>query len=175
MFNLQGSAAPSRIVPAGIGKTLRGGFTLIELIILLVLITLCSLVIVPRFLGSREQVIGGAILRDLETKIRYAQYHAVLEGSPYLLQYDRNRKNYQFMKEDAANGTNDWKIIRERWARAKAIPEPFELSARGGSKVCFFPDGSMSGPEISLLCGKREIAVIRFGHSLGTFEIRWKK
>jgi len=152
-----------------------GGFTLIELIILLVLISLCAIVLVPRVGGSRERILGGNLLNDLEARLRYAQYHAVLEDTPFLFQYDRGKKRFEFLRSAPETSREQWLGIRDRWARSKPVPDPFSFEVRGKDNILFFPDGSASESDILLLKNKREIASIRLGRSMGTFEIRWKK
>jgi len=137
-------------------KQTRYGFTLLELLVLLLILGLGALLIIPRFAGSREKLTEDSLLRDLETKIRYAQYHAVLENKRFLFRYDRDKKKYGILKEADENAGKNWIPPSGSWGKSKPVQEPFALSVRRKADILFLPDGSASESDLILLKDKKK-------------------
>jgi len=165
------------IAPQNPRKPLRRsepGFTLLELLVLLLILGLAALLILPRFSGSREKLAENSLLRDLESKIRYAQYHAVLENKRYLFRYDRDKKEYGILREPDESTGESWVAPPGSWGKFNSVTEPLKLTVRKKNDILFLPDGSASESEILVLKNNRDIASLRLGKTLGRIEIRRK-
>jgi prepilin-type N-terminal cleavage/methylation domain-containing protein len=142
------------------------GFTLIELAVTLALVLVLAAIALPRFVEAYGNFQAESILRDLEKEIRYAQYHAVMEGRRLLFRYDRPKNTYELLQEKKEGPSIKWIPLPAPWGRKKKIPDAFTLSAGGKHKILFFPDGTVSETALALRSGSEETAVLEIGRTL---------
>jgi len=129
---------------------LRSGFTLLEMLVVLVILGLSLAVVVPAI----NKGLGGSLedaARDLQVGLRKARSEAVLNKRSVALWVDVRSKSFGL---DSGRGK-------------RSLPRGLEISARvadsenRGSRasVRFFPDGSSTGGRIRLRKGEGSVAV----------------
>lgn len=154
------------------------GFTLLELLVVLVIIATLSAFVGPRLLGS----MGGTQLRvaskKVATSLRYARTQAVSEGVVYVAVLDvesgritiKSRRPATGWEEKASGGDGN---AGEKKKTAYDLPEGIKLEKivsgdtevdSGAPEVLFFPTGGSSGARIVLASerGQRRAVVVDF-------------
>lgn len=121
-----------------VGKTInqlkggkKGGFTLLELLIVMAIIAMAAAVVVTRLNGTSELTYLKAEVRKTIGKLNYTRRLAIIEGKEKLLFFQNDNKT----TEDNA------RIIWE-WGG--------KFSNKAVYKITFYPEGGSSGGELSL-------------------------
>jgi general secretion pathway protein H len=119
------------------------GFTLLELIIVLIIISLVSAFVVPKLTGPLSNLDLKTASKNISSSLRYIRSHAAAEKTTYvaLFDFDQNRLVL-------ANATTsplareDFQISnRAAFDRALADPPDSEKERPGGVKTYKLPDG----------------------------------
>jgi len=146
----------------------HAGFTLVELMVVIVVLTILTAMIVPEFSGTHEEALLRAAGRDLVSAMKYAASQAVTRHQDHRLHIDpvqgaywleaQNRKRAFFRISDSV-GTIDGKIsIRVRrhdpplMDGDEEVPPPrsLALDQLPPEIMHFHADGTADGREILL-------------------------
>lgn len=129
------------------------GFTLIELIVVLVILGLASALIVPR-IGHSELSLLKADMREIISVLNYSRRTAVVRGIPMEAQFFPPAPPNEAGAESANQPLFEKKIgtwvskgASLRWGDAS---EWAETEASQGKTITFYPEGSSSGGELVL-------------------------
>lgn len=128
----------------------ESGFTLIEVLVVLVILALAMAVVVPAI----GKGVGGSLddaARDVQLALRKARSEAVMAQRSTAVLLDVEAKKFRL----------------ERSARQVSLPESIALNARvaeselkdGVAGIRFFPDGSSTGGAFSLARGDSHMSV----------------
>ena len=128
------------------------GFTLLELLVVMVIAALTLAVVLPRLPGVVEDVEVRTAARDLTSALRYARNLAMTKQHETTVQLDLTRRFF------TVDGT-----ARKRSLPAKAdirlvTARTEQVSAERGF-IRFFPDGSSTGGQITLKRADRKYVV----------------
>jgi len=154
------------------------GFTLLELLVVLVIVATLSTFVGPRLLGS----MGGTQLRvaskKVATSLRYARTRAVSEGMLYVAMLDLEGGQIAIESRRPARGREEEASPEDGNAGEKKkktfdLPQGIKLEKvvsgdaevdSGVSEVLFFPTGGSSGARIVLASerGQRRSVVVDF-------------
>ncbi len=120
------------------------GFSLIELIVVLVIAGLAVGVAVPRLVGALGSQQYRAGLRDLVTLLRAARARAASEHQPAAVWIDVEGKRF-----GRDGGGKSWRLPEGTEIELKTIAE--QVVSERIAKIRFFPDGTSSGAELTTL------------------------
>lgn len=141
------------------------GYTLLELLVVLIIISLVSALAVPRLAGSLSGLRFKTTAKKLAASLRYARSQATSEKVTYgaLLQMDENRL---LILVDPAALTETWQdLAGDEEQQGGRVPFIYELppeikiekaesasgeAASGLFSILFFPSGGSTGGEIAL-------------------------
>ena len=141
---------------------MRNGFTLIELLVALVIISIMSAFVVPRFVSPLENTRLKTSVKRIASAMRYASNTSVTEKRAYLVFFDlKNNKlgmmpSEEFEKADIYRLTTDDAVQNFRNYK---LPEKIDLIKDSTTihqlnpqlfAVYFFPNGSSSGGNVIL-------------------------
>jgi len=127
------------------------GFTLIEVGIVLLIISVVLVLVVPRFRDqSHAQLISQT--RKLAATFRFLQQEAILNGRVYRLNFDLDQQRYFVTEADASDPEAEFQQAAGTLMRDVALPSTVQISdvnvPLSGGKVYegvgwvqFFPDG----------------------------------
>ena len=156
-----------------------GGYTLLELLVVLIIISMVSALVAPKLAGSLSSLNFKTTAKRLSASLRYARSQATSEKITYcaLLQIDENRL---FIIADTPALTETLHEIvsdeEQQIARASFVYElPSEIKiekavsaagevASGFFSIFFFPSGGSSGGEVELVNekGRRSKIIVDF-------------
>ena len=155
---------------------MRKGFTLLELLVVLVIISIAAAFVGPRMAGSMSTLTLKTAAKKVAASLRYARSQATSESRPYFVLFDpdKGRLTIKFgqtaTKEDkekeAAEGEQDTgtsegmadEAVKERF-KVYALPEGVRFDRVVSDKnedildvfqIIFFSNGGSSGGEVLL-------------------------
>jgi general secretion pathway protein H len=124
------------------------GFTLIEMIVVIVLIGIVASVVTFAFTrslaGARIQAASG----DLVAALRYTRGQAIVKGEQKVLLLDLEKMSY------LAPGKEERDLPKGMVMRLTTAQQELTSDKAGG--IRFFPDGSSTGGNIAVVLGERE-------------------
>jgi general secretion pathway protein H len=133
-----------RGAPAPGGRA--GGFTLLEILIVLVIITLLLAVVPPMLSGALGTVQLRAAARDLAAGLGRARSAAIASQQEATLVVDVESRSYQVSGERQALQLPDHVAVKLFTAKS-------ELESDSKGAIRFFPDGSSTGGRVTLSHG----------------------
>ena len=150
------------------------GFTLLELIVVLVIISLMSALVVPKLAGPMSNLDLKTAAKKIAASLRYVRSHAASEKATYvaLFDFDKNRLvmidspnpllvkgDFYINNRETFDGTPVEPPENEKDLKAYYLPDGVKL-AKGVSRegdvnsgffqIVFFPSGGSSGGEITV-------------------------
>ena len=155
---------------------MRKGFTLLELLVVLVIISIAAAFVGPQVAGSMSTLTLKTAAKKVASSLRYARSQATSEGRPYFVLFDTDKGRLTIKsgqtatKEDkekeAAEGEQDTgtsegmadEAVKERF-KVYALPEGVRFDRVVSDKnedildvfqIIFFPNGGSSGGEVLL-------------------------
>ncbi len=141
------------------------GFTLLELLVVLVIISLMSVLVVPQLTGSLARMNLQTASKKISASLRYARSRAASEKITYIAVFDFEKNRLSIMtdqeaqtgetlKEDLGDGKEP--VIRSKSydlpdgvKLEKAVSGEDEIDS-GHFQITFFPAGSSSGGDVIL-------------------------
>lgn len=172
------------------------GFTLLELIVVLVIIGLMSALVVPKLMGPMSNLDLKTASKKISASLRYARSHAASEKRTYVAQFDfdRNRLviiNPPWAKEDShmnnrealgktpvelPNSEKDGPGESKTYELpggvklAKGVSREGEVNS-GLFRISFFPSGGSSGGEITVANERGKLYKIMVDFITGTVQL----
>jgi len=123
---------------------LRTGFTMIELIVVIVLMAILAAFAMPRFFG-RGDFEGPAFAQELASAARYAQKLAVVSGCPVELRVIATGYSL-FQPVTPCGGAMTRAVLHPGSGSAFAATVPAGVSVAGGATVTFAASGVPDAP-----------------------------
>jgi general secretion pathway protein H len=139
---------------------LKKGFTLLELMVVLGLISMISVLVVPRLAGSLSKMNGETAARKIAASLRYARSQAVSQKIPYFCRFDfdKNRlivKNWQAEPGNLETESRKLEKIYDLPEGVKLEEVIAEKTDAGVFQIAFYPAGNSSGGEV-IISDERE-------------------
>ncbi len=124
------------------------GFTLVELIAVIVLLAIATAVVTVSFSKSLESAKVRAASRDLVAALRYTRGQAIVKGMQEVLLLDLDNNTYTAPGKPAVKLPKDMTL-------GLTTAETEQTGANAGG-IRFFADGSSTGGHVSVFQGQRE-------------------
>jgi general secretion pathway protein H len=139
-----------RILPPGERNREDAGFSLLELIVVLILIGAAAAMVAPSFTGSIKNLELETSARDLITQMRHARSEAIGRQKVYRVVLDRDGENaFYYLANDFGEEISRVPLASEiRWGI-----EEQELPL----VVSFYPNGRSSGTRFSVRNRQKEM------------------
>ncbi len=124
------------------------GFTMIEMIVVIVLIGIVASVVAFSFSKSLASARVQAASRDLVAALRYTRGQAIVKGEQKILMLNLENNTYE------APGKGSRELPKDMVLRLTTAQKELTSDKAGG--IRFFPDGSSTGGNIAVVLGQRE-------------------
>ena len=161
------------------------GFTLLELLVVVLIIGLISALVMPRMAASLPGVQLKSTARAVAASLRYARSQAVFESIPYMAIFDNSQKllAVEPLEELIDTGESDrFRIIVDgsKLQKVYEFPDEVEFSVSNNSDadkgrdlfpIIFFPRGDSTGGTIVLKNVGRKQYTITVDPITGAVEI----
>ena len=136
------------------------GFTLLELLVVVVIITLMSAFVAPRMLGSLTHMNLKTSAKNIAAALRYARSLAVSEQTAYLARFDMEGGRVLISPaEDTGQDAAESEEEAATAVRVYSLPagitlskseEAVDLFGQDALQIEFYADGNSSGGEVIL-------------------------
>lgn len=131
------------------------GFTLLELLVVMVILAAVVGLVVPRFGAALPGVELKGAARDVASALRYARGRAIATRSDIAVVFDVDAATYRI--EGA--GADERERSLGRNVSARLVTGRSELRGESVGAISFFPDGSSTGGRVTLRSGERVFEV----------------
>ncbi len=129
------------------------GFTLVELLIVLVIMVLGVSLIGPNISSGSDRANLKAASRDLKSALRYARGQALMTQTEITVTLDLATNHYKINSPHQKN----YQLVQSIEITLRTAQTDIESDQQGS--IRFFPDGSSTGGNISLSQGEIKIDV----------------
>ena len=123
------------------------GFTLIEIIAVMVLLTIIATVVAMSFSKSMSSAKIEAASRDLVAALRYTRGQAIVRGTQAALDIDLEHNTYQAPGKAMVQMPKDMRI--------QLVTAEIEQTGSSSGRIRFFADGASTGGHITVFMGQR--------------------
>ena len=158
------------------------GFTLVELLVVLVLIGLISALVAPRLTGSLPKLQLQTVARKISAALRYARSQAVTENRTYTAVFDFEHNRLYVVDRMMASELDFedmQKTAQESGLRKKTYDLPRDVALKTASlgqeevtadifALFFYSTGGSSGGTVTLASGKDKKCLIKIDPIIGT-------
>jgi general secretion pathway protein H len=133
-------------------KARQGGFTLLELLVVLVLIGLTYALVGPRFTSGGSTAELTAAARQVAAGLRKARSLAIAQRAETTLTIDVEARAFTVAGDPARRRL-------PRAASVKVLTAEGEVADATSAAIRFYPDGSSTGGRVTLAMGERRFDV----------------
>ncbi len=170
------------------------GFTLLELIVVLVIISLMSALVVPKLVGPMSNLDLKTASKKISASLRYLRSHAASEKRTYVAVFDFDKNRLVIINPPLVKGDFH---VNNREDRTPIEPPDNENGGPGGSRtyhlpagvklakgvsrerevtsgsfrISFFPSGGSSGGEITVANERGKLYKIMVDFITGTVQL----
>jgi general secretion pathway protein H len=123
------------------------GFTLIEIIAVMVLLTIIATVVAMSFSKSMSSAKIEAASRDLVAALRYTRGQAIVRGTQAALDIDLEHNTYQAPGKAIVQMPKDMRL--------QLVTAEIEQTGSTSGRIRFFADGASTGGHITVFMGQR--------------------
>jgi general secretion pathway protein H len=130
-------------------------FTLVELLVVLVIISLIFFIVTPNFFSSINPQKTKQFVMNLQSTLEYLGEKAIVERKVYLFTFDLDEREYRFTVSEEGNPTGE---TRDKYLTTQRFPSQLEVESiktvpggavtEGELTVPFAPNGMLFSFEI---------------------------
>ena len=133
------------------------GFTLIEIILVLLLLAIVSGLTVPNFSKTYQRLELKKAANDIAYLMRYAQSRAIAKGHQIRFEFAEDFTGYELKEQssDKKQADEEFKNISGRLGNHFQVPQILHVSSED-TVINFFPDGTIDKQRISVCSVKEE-------------------
>jgi general secretion pathway protein H len=158
----------------------KGGFTQLELIVVLAIMGLSAALVVPRLAGSLQNAQIKAALRDASNLMRRARVHSVLERKEYQVVVDRQTGTLSLQQPETPDGDppqtlSDVQLPKD--LNIASLDSAFSRKKKQKQEnwvkkyLTFYPMGNSSGGSLHLTDGRERHYTIEINPFTGRVSI----
>lgn len=151
------------------------GFTLLELIVVLLIIGLTSVLAVPQLTGTLSGANSKTAAKKIAASLRYARSRAVSEKIIYLAIADMDKNSLSILSDSNTEQSSEKPSDK---AKVYVLPEGLTLKSEPEQekdkeefRIAFYPSGASSGGEIIVSDEQEKIYKIRVDFITGTVRV----
>lgn len=158
----------------------EGGFTLMELIIVMTLLAILMAGVTPIFRESITELRQKRVVTDLLSVMKYAQERAIADGVEYRFCMDRQKEKYWVERFSKLVGTEkEFIMAPDGLLKPVTLPDAVRfaqisaVSERGPyvKHIAFYPNGACDYASVALLIGRERVEIETRGR-IGQLKVR---
>ncbi len=123
------------------------GFSLIEILLVVILLSIVAVLIIPNFSQSYESLILSKTTESIADLMRYAQSRSVMNNHAVNLIFEEDFSRYQLFQFDSES--NAFVAIANRLGKSFETPSNLTVSSEV-TTIGFYPDGTIDPAEVSV-------------------------
>ena len=159
----------------------RGGYTLIEMIVVMTIISLITAGVVPIFQGTLTRLRGDRAGRDFVALLKFAQESAITETTEYRFYMNHGEGTYWLTRATIDNdGERVFERVTDGYGAKRRLPTGVSMErpkARQDRKerahfIAFYPGGACDYATITIENEEGDGIDIRTKGRLGQFEVK---
>ncbi len=159
----------------------RGGYTLIEMIVVMTIIGLITAGVVPIFQGTLTRVRGDRASRDFVALLKYAQEAAITESTEYRFYMNHEKGTYWLMRAAVdEDGERIFEPVTDAYGARRKLPTGVSMDRpkarqdrdRRAHFIAFYPGGACDYATITIENAEGDDIDIRTKGRLGQFEVK---
>ena len=158
----------------------KGGFTLLEMVVVLMIVMIMTAAVLPMYQGSVTWVRRDRVTRDIVARMKYAQERAIADVTEYRFYLDRDDGTYWLMRSAGEeDGKDVFEEVGDAGATRDRLPESLEFEKpkasldkeRKAHYIAFYPGGACDYATVTMKYDKSEEITIKTKGRLGQFEV----
>jgi len=170
-----------RVTSRDRAQRLEGGFTLIELIIVLSIVAVLAASVVPLFRDTTESLREERAMRDLYATMKFAQERAVSEMTEYRVYLDNQKGRYWMARMTGEkDGKKTFVTVDEPYVAPVTLPEGVTMKRPRAhrdrklraSYIAFYPSGACDEATVTLTRRRGQTLTIATKGRLGQFKTK---
>jgi prepilin-type N-terminal cleavage/methylation domain-containing protein len=118
----------------------QAGFTLLELLVVMLIMSVLVGVSVPQFRGTFRHLQLQVVASDVATLLTYAGRRAVATGEVLRVHFDVEGRRYWLVTAPQGSPEEPFERVSGKFARVSSVPRPISF-APSTREVTFYPDG----------------------------------
>jgi len=159
----------------------NGGYTLMEMIVVMTIIALITAGVVPVFQGTLTFVRGDRAGRDFVALMKYAQETAIAESTEYRFYMNPDEGTYWLMRAATdEDGDRIYEFVNDGYGAKRRLPENIEIERpdarrdrdNKGYFVAFYPGGGCDFATVEIERENGDGIRIKTKGRLGQFEVK---
>lgn len=124
------------------------GFTLLEMIIVLLIIAMAATLLGTSIVGRLDSVKVATAARDLTAALRFTRSQAILHREEKFIEVDLEKRSYTVPGRDAVQLPESMEL--------KLLTAQSEVASEKLGRIRFFSDGGSTGGRVTLISGGRQ-------------------
>lgn len=133
-------------------KNQARGFSLIEILLVVVLLSIITVFAVPNFSQTYQSFLLSKTTENLADMMRYAQSRAVMSNKTVQLKFNDDFSGYQLLEFNSEE--KSFVAISNRLGRLFDISKEMIVSGES-AEIAFYPDGTIDLVEVSLCLSEK--------------------
>lgn len=159
----------------------RGGFSLLELLVVLCIITVISAAVIPVFSGAFVNLQREHMLRDIIAMMKYAQERSITDSIEYRVYFDEEHGRFWLMRLGEMDAEEKrFEKMDEPWNTAQTLPRNTKFQRITAPQdrefdahyVAFYPGGACDYVTIRIVDEDRGRFQIATKGNLSQFEVK---
>lgn len=159
----------------------RGGFSLLELLVVLMVITIIAAAVIPVFSGAFANLQRDHAIRDIVAMMKYAQERAIADSVEHRVYLDEENGRFWLMRlKGIEDGEKIFVNPAEPWGTPQSLPDKVEFQRltaqrdrdRDAHYVAFYPTGACDYATIRIVDDDRNRIQIATKGNLSQFDIK---
>lgn len=129
---------------SNINKPSAKAFTLIEILLVMLLLSIVAVVIIPNFGKTYKQLLLSKTTESMVDLMRYAQSRSIMIGGQVQFRFEDDYSGYQLLQYDEKS--KEFKSIANRMGQLFKVPIEIKVIAEK-TEIAFFSSGKIEGFE----------------------------
>ena len=158
----------------------KGGFTLLEMVVVLMIVMLMTAAVLPMYQGSVTWVRRDRATRDVLSYMKYAQERAIVDVTEYRFYLDTEKGAYWLMRDEGKKDDKEvFSEVKDAGATRTYLPESLAFDRpkartdkdRKAHFISFYPGGACDYATVTMKYDQTDKITIKTKGRLGQLDV----